>query len=161
MNPKPSNFHDSDRMSQVSPFQIYNTLSLGIEGTPMPAFYSLPEIEKWDLAFYVSSLRHRGFETPKNETTAEIDLEKLASLSDEQLEELPALASLENKEAVIASLRTTSQKAKPNKFIQIALENVEKSFQEYKSGHHELAEDLALEAYLNGIEPIEPIIKQK
>ncbi len=35
---------------------VYRTLTLGMAGTPMPSFASLPEKDRWDLAAYVRSL---------------------------------------------------------------------------------------------------------
>jgi len=57
LDPKPSNFHDADRMKMRSIYGLYNTISLGVGGTPMRAFSELPESDRWALAFYVSGLR--------------------------------------------------------------------------------------------------------
>lgn len=57
LDPKPSNFHDADRMQMRSIYGLYNTISLGVGGTPMRAFSELPESDRWALAFYVSGLR--------------------------------------------------------------------------------------------------------
>lgn len=57
-NPMPRNFHDPEVIAALTPFRAYNTISLGIEGTPMPAFSALSEKERWDLAFYVFTLQN-------------------------------------------------------------------------------------------------------
>lgn len=57
-NPVPRNFHDPEVIAALTPFRAYNTISLGIEGTPMPAFSALSEKERWDLAFYVFTLQN-------------------------------------------------------------------------------------------------------
>ena len=42
MDPAPTNFHDTGRERQRSLFGLYNTITLGVEGTPMPSWQSLP-----------------------------------------------------------------------------------------------------------------------
>jgi high-affinity iron transporter len=46
-------------MSKMSPFQAYNTITLGVNGTAMIGFNTLTNKEVWDLAFYVKSLRFK------------------------------------------------------------------------------------------------------
>lgn len=55
--PPPSNFHDEARMSQRSLYGLYNTVTLGVKGTPMRAFAELPEADRWALAFFAAGLR--------------------------------------------------------------------------------------------------------
>jgi high-affinity iron transporter len=57
MEPAPSNFHDAGRMQQRSIYGLYNTITLGVGGTPMQAFSALSEADRWALAFYVAGLR--------------------------------------------------------------------------------------------------------
>ncbi|HEY0824552.1 MAG TPA: cytochrome c/FTR1 family iron permease, partial [Ramlibacter sp.] len=57
MDPAPSNFHDDARMQQRSIYGLYNTITLGVGGTPMRAFSELPEADRWALAFLAAGLR--------------------------------------------------------------------------------------------------------
>ena len=60
MNPKtplPANFTDPERMAGLSPFKGFNTASFGVEGTAMASFAALSEEQRWQVAFYVMSLR--------------------------------------------------------------------------------------------------------
>jgi high-affinity iron transporter len=57
MDPAPSNFHDAARMSQRSVYGLYNTISLGVAGTPMRGFNELSEADRWALAFFTADLR--------------------------------------------------------------------------------------------------------
>ncbi|HEV8646598.1 MAG TPA: c-type cytochrome, partial [Burkholderiales bacterium] len=52
--PRPTNFQDHARQFERSVYGLYNTVSLGVEGTSMPAFGNLRADERWALAFYVS-----------------------------------------------------------------------------------------------------------
>lgn len=57
MDPPASNFHDEARMRQRSPYGLYNTITLGVGGTPMRAFGELSDADRWALAFFVAGLR--------------------------------------------------------------------------------------------------------
>lgn len=57
MDPAPSNFHDAARMDQRSLYGLYNTISLGVNGTPMRGFNELSEADRWALAFFAADLR--------------------------------------------------------------------------------------------------------
>ncbi|OQW30875.1 MAG: cytochrome C [Nitrospira sp. SG-bin1] len=57
MEPAPRNFHDDARMRQRSLYGLYNTISLGVGGTPMRAYTDFSEADCWALAFFVGGLR--------------------------------------------------------------------------------------------------------
>ena len=60
MNPKtplPANFTDPERIGGLSPFKAFNTASFGIEGTAMASFAALSEEQRWQVAFYLFTLR--------------------------------------------------------------------------------------------------------
>ena len=57
MEPAPSNFHEQARMNVRSIYGLYNTITLGVGGTPMRAFAELSDADRWALAFFVSGLR--------------------------------------------------------------------------------------------------------
>src|SRR5690606_37209939 len=56
LEPPPSDFHDLARMAQRSAYGLYNTITLGVEGTSMPSFRQFSEADRWSLAFYVGSV---------------------------------------------------------------------------------------------------------
>jgi high-affinity iron transporter len=55
LEPKPSDFHDRDRMAQRSAYGLYNTITLGVDGTGMAAYRQLKEDERWALAFHAAN----------------------------------------------------------------------------------------------------------
>ena len=57
MEPPPSDFHDQARMNVRSVYGLYNTITLGVGGTPMRAFGELSEADRWALAFFASAMR--------------------------------------------------------------------------------------------------------
>lgn len=54
LDPAPSNFHDAGRMAQRSLYALYSTVTLGVQGTSMPAFERLSEHERWSVAAFVA-----------------------------------------------------------------------------------------------------------
>jgi high-affinity iron transporter len=56
MDPPPANFHDAQRMEKRDRYGLYNTITLGVSGTPMQPYGHLSEDERWGLAYYVASL---------------------------------------------------------------------------------------------------------
>ena len=66
LDPAPTNFREHERAAARSVYGLYNTISLGVEGTAMAAFTQLSDEQRWALAFYVSqfaapdSLRAQG-----------------------------------------------------------------------------------------------------
>jgi high-affinity iron transporter len=66
LNPQPSNFLDAQRMGELSPFQAFNTIRVGLPGTAMAAWPAFTDKDVWSLAFYLVSLRHQGALSSKN-----------------------------------------------------------------------------------------------
>ncbi len=156
LNPMPRNFHDKERMEFVSPFQAFNTVKLGIEGTSMVANPTLSESEIWDVAFYVISLRHENSLKKQNSS---IELVDISSKSDHELKQ--QLGDIEDKNAQISFVRTLNKDSKKDVafFIRKANSNLDDSLKFYNAKEFEKSERSALVAYLEGVEPIEKFIK--
>ncbi len=96
-------------MREISPFQAFNTIRLGVPGTAMAPFHSFSDREVWDLAFYIESLRHDTSGAALDETFINPStLKQIATSSDATLE-----SSLDEKDepkraALIAALRIHS-----------------------------------------------------
>ncbi|MFA7097517.1 MAG: cytochrome c, partial [Gammaproteobacteria bacterium] len=112
LEPPPNNFHDTERQFQRSLYGLYNTISLGVEGTAMVGFSQLSEEERWALAFYVGSFpftaeqREKGAELWQRQ--ADWDLKTLTTLTPNQIAArhgdngLSVLAYLRSQPAVLA-----------------------------------------------------------
>ena len=159
LKPRPANFLD-DHMKEISPFQAFNKIRIGVPGTGMTAYSAYSDKEVWDLAFYVVSLRHKKvgdlLELSKENTDQHM-LQLVATSSDQKLnEELKD----KNKVALIASLRSNSNDDEGGgNSLAIARTQLDGAAQDYKNGDSESAKTKALKAYLEGIEPIEPRLK--
>lgn len=166
LDPAPTNFHDKELMLQVSPFQAYNTIKLGVNGTSMRAFTELSEDEMWELAFYIKGLR---FEDEEIDTTAlrthfenafsEIALKDVATHSDEDLLEMldSKTTTPEIHLQALRLLRPTGSESINS--LSVAIENLNSALKNYSNGNKSLARTNALTAYLEGIEPIEARLK--
>lgn len=166
LDPAPTNFHDKELMLQVSPFQAYNTIKLGVNGTSMRAFTELSEDEMWELAFYIKGLR---FEDEDIDTTAlrthfedafnEIALKDVATHSDEDLLEMldSKTTTPEIHLQALRLLRPTGLETINS--LAVAVENLNSALKNYSNGNKSLARTNALTAYLEGIEPIEARLK--
>src|SRR5262245_3314091 len=51
LDPPPANFHEAERMDLFTPLKGFNSIRLGIPGTPMASFPNLTDQEIWDLSF--------------------------------------------------------------------------------------------------------------
>ncbi len=157
LDPKPANFLDA-KNDLISPFQYFNAVRLGVPGTAMAAFESISEKETWDLAFYLSSIRH----TEKVNTaisTHPWTLEQVASLSDHEL--LNSSEKPSEKTALALSLARTFEVSEGSQTTLLSLteQNLEASIEAFKNKNFELAKSKAIAAYLDGIEPLEPKLR--
>ena len=88
MHPKPIRFTDPEKMARLSPAQVHDTIAYGVTGTPMPSFESVvPPEDRWDLAFYVFTLRPEAA-APGALPARVLPLRELAVMSDGQLEDM-------------------------------------------------------------------------
>lgn len=158
LDPKPANFLD-DHMREVSPFQAFNTIRLGVPGTGMPPFRTLSDKEAWDVAFYVVSLRY-GQVAKKSRELDSHTLKDVATLSDDKLGDSLTLRDTKERTQVIASLRSHSDDDDSGGgSLTIACDQLDEAMKDYEAGQVDTAKTKALKAYLEGIEPVEPRLK--
>ena len=115
-NPAPANFTDAEFMVGLSPFKAFNAVSFGVENTAMASFAALSEEQRWQVAFYVLSLR---FSPESAQAGAALfqsknvpgELKTVASLatnSDEQLlKKLKAHTEQKSRDALTSPLNPT------------------------------------------------------
>lgn len=166
MDPAPANFHDNERMSAISAFHNYNTVRLGVPGTGMAAFTQFSDKEVWDLSFYLMAMRHlealKGMTPNALVSTDNISLVDLASLSDVELKAKMAEGDEQNKNIALALLRTKNGNSSGGDYIGKAKSYLMEALSAFKTNSKQSRDDakrLAIQAYLEGIEPIEPLIK--
>ncbi len=166
LDPPPTNFQDSTLASKLSPLQAYNSLRLGIEGTAMRAFHEISDQEAWDVAFYINALSYENSVSPSENETIQQALKDTVSLK--------ALTTSPNKEWIsflqekdldiaegMSVLRSLDGSVFGNQKhpLQKAITLLDQVYKAYEAGETNEANALALNAYLNGVEPMEPQIK--
>ncbi|NIP38219.1 MAG: hypothetical protein GWO07_12185 [Candidatus Dadabacteria bacterium] len=164
--PLPANFAEGDLIEGLSAFKVYNTVSFGIKGTGMPSFPKLSEEEKWNIAFYVLSMRYKdGSQILASAINIPEDLndhKTLATISDDDIRgSLSSKAFNENQiNNIIARVRTNSDlynlaNNSDNEPLLLAGALLKESLNLYEKGDKQLAYSKAIDAYLEGFEKVE------
>lgn len=171
LKPPPINFADADRAARRSPLALYQAISQGIQGTAMTGFTQLSDADRWALAFYVGGLAYPEEMRAKGETlwhaneVARRRIPTLESLTQTSEADLAAsLGEVQQAKAIIAYLRSQPRAvtahvadAKSDPFA-LARQRVADSVQAFAAGDATQAKALALSAYLDGVEPVEPTL---
>ena len=157
MTPAPSNFRDVKRQSARSVFGLFNTITLGVNGTAMPAFTDLSDEERWRLAFYVSQFaasdaqRARGARAwQRGEGRAPFNsLATVVSMTAAEARQRGG-----ETEDILAFLRAEPGQVEPSARSPIAfsIATLGRSLGAYGAGNAEEAYQLAVTAYLEGFE---------
>jgi high-affinity iron transporter len=169
MDPAPIAFADLDRARERSVFSLYQTTTRGVEGTAMPSFAALSEEDRWAVAFYVSTLsytdkdRQRGAELWSSDKTLSGTVTDISALT--QLSEAALAKRVEatDARAVLAHLRSHPEVfngAKADGLV-LAKAKLGESLASLEKGDKAAASRLAISAYLDGFEPIEPALAAK
>jgi high-affinity iron transporter len=168
LDPPPIAFADRDRARQRSPFALYQVINQGLDGTAMQSFAAMPEDEKWALAFaasrfaYPESLARAGKRIWDHDAAARRavpDLNALSALSEADLARKigadkagPVIAYLRANPAAVAAKAST---------LGVARSRLDESLAAYRAGKGDEAKRLALAAYLDGFEPVEPMLSAR
>jgi len=153
----PANFHNKLRMNTISAFHCYNAIRLGIPGTGMLGFDHLDDKEIWDLAFYIMSIPYAADNTSNKSFETNITLEEISSLNNNQIKEKYHIPLDDN--TLISQLRSANREYSFLDYLNIAKRTLGEVLPYYLHAEYENAKKLAIQSYLQGIEPIEPIIK--
>lgn len=166
LDPKPIAFNDSERAGSRSLMALYQVVTQGVEGTSMASFASLSDEDRWALAFYVGTLSHDNTMRSKGEQVWKTDAEVKRRFPDlaavTTTTELAASESMpaETARDVTAYLRSHPGVVEAGKPTGLALarQRLKESLAAFHAGDRANATKLGLSAYLDGFEPIEPIV---
>ncbi|MBK5010858.1 c-type cytochrome [Pseudomonas sp. S60] len=151
LEPAPADLRNTERLDQLSLFDLYNTLALGIDGTEMPSFADqLDDRQRWDVAAYIASFT-------ANPQAAKGD--KAWNLADLARQTPAEVAANEGAAAVQAFRAQRAQppqvKRGPAQLLEYTATTLDKSLAAYRAGDHDQAYDLSVAAYLEGFELVE------
>lgn len=144
LNPPPASFREGPRIEGLTPFRVFNATLYGVKGTAMPPFPAIDEQDRWAIAFYVLSIRHTC-----TGTAPRASLEELANTSDAELG------------GDAACLRTKLPAVDEGAQLLLAKSSIEKAISLAKSGDTDGARRAILDAYLSGVEPVEPLLRSR
>ena len=166
LDPPPIAFADQERARKRSVFGLYQVISQGLEDTAMQSFASLPDEDRWALAFHAGSLAWKQAEEGRRiwQSDASVralvpNMAALVALTPAALERRigkdkadPVIAFLRaNPDALVADQSGTHSLA-------LARSKLRESLNAYVGGNREQAGELALSAYLDGFEPVEAVL---
>ena len=166
LNPRPIALADRDRAAQRSLFALYQIIGGGVKGTAMPSFRAVSDDDRWALAFFVGTLaysddvRAAGAKIWQANAEARQAITGLDALT--QTSECALAARLGDEKAaeVIAFLRSNPQALASARAgsTSIAKAKLSESLAALERGDRAAATKLALSAYLDGFEPVEPAL---
>lgn len=169
LDPKPVAFSDLERARQRSTFGLYQVIGQGLDGTAMPSFASLPNQDRWALAFYVGRFAFTDAEAKAGEQLWKTDPKVRARFPDLQsLTQTPPSALVAEfgdakARQIVAYLRRHPEAVvvKGPGTLTIARAKLFQSLARYEAGDTKAAQELALAAYLDGFEPVEPALSAR
>ncbi len=174
LDPPPMDFTDAVRARQRSVFALQQVIEQGLAGTGMASYAHLPESDRWALAFYVGQIafppagaaRGEALWRQRADVRAAIpDLTALvqvlpggvAGLDQAQADDLAAY--LRRNPGVVAAAGAGAGGATDNaKTIALGRTRLQEGMAAYAAGDTATARDRFLSAYLDGFEPVEPVL---
>ena len=134
--------------------QAYNVAKLGLEGTAMRSFNELSEAELWDVSFYIMSLSHPADQKKLSILPQGINLDSVSKWTDQQLQN--GLAAARSQINISQIRHYEPERALP---LEVASTNLNASLQAFLNNDKKTAQQLALSAYLEGVELVENTLK--
>jgi high-affinity iron transporter len=159
LEPPPIDFRDRQRADRRSLHGLYNTITLGVDGTGMASFADLADEDRWALAFFVGSLA-------ADEPTLARGQRAWESSGGLQLEDavVRSPAELAASQPSGAAMAAWARRHPDLLFaglpapLTLARQRIEQSAATYARGDQERALSLAVAAYLEGFEMAEPAL---
>lgn len=169
LDPEPVNFTDLSRARERSVFALYQVISQGLDGTSMRSFADLPDDDRWALAFvagqfaFPESSKAQGEQFWRDDARLRSAITGMDALTTMTPAALSALVREPTAVATVSFLRrnpaavTVSQSG----ILKLARDRLRESGEAYRKGDRTTASRLAVSAYLDGFEPVEPQLAAK
>ncbi|MDP1908941.1 MAG: FTR1 family protein, partial [Hyphomicrobium sp.] len=166
LDPAPIAFTDAERARERSLFALYQVVGQGIDGTAMPSFSSLPADDRWALAFHSGTFAFDQSASGERLWNSDPSLRKrfpnLAALTSVTPAALARDIGQEKADALIAFLRSNPAALLNSEgALQFTRQKLGEALTAYRAGDRRHAEELALSAYLDGFEPVEPLLNSR
>lgn len=166
LEPAPIAFTDAQRADARSLSALYQVITQGVEGTSMVSYDSLSEEDRWALAFFSGTLSYDPQLTAQGQQQWQQDAQLRSHFSEMSALTTATPASLQkvlpqaDGRATLAYLRQHPQAINVDKPTGTALSRLrlQESLAALHSGNSTEAMRLGLSAYLDGFEPLEPVV---
>lgn len=163
LSPRPVDFTNQARADQRSALSLYEVISQGVPGTPMASFAGeLSSADSWSLAYYVGSLAYTqdataGAAAWEKDANARAEIANLNDLSRARVGQLAQTLGALRARQIVGYLRVHPDKLQQSlSGIALARGRMSASLAAYQAGAPREAARLALSAYLDEVEPVEP-----
>jgi len=167
-DPAPIDFTDEARARERSIFALYQVIEQGLEGTTMGSYAHLPADDRWALSFHIgqyaypADLVEPGRQLWEGSDEVRALLPDLATLIHMTPATLAAEVGEDEARALTAYLRrhpeVVQSVQEPAGLLALARERLVQGADAYAAGNQREARDLVLSAYLDGFEPMEPLL---
>ncbi|MBA4793429.1 MAG: FTR1 family protein [Phenylobacterium sp.] len=169
LDPPPIAFTDVARANERSLFGLYQVIGQGLDGTAMPSFAHLSSDDRWALAYYVGTFAYSREAERAGEQAWRAGSQLHAVVPDLQVltQTTPAALAARVGEPqatqIMAYLRRHPEAVAPKSDggLDVARRKLAESLNAYEAGDRKRAEELALSAYLDGFEPVEPLLRAR
>jgi high-affinity iron transporter len=159
LDPAPVNFLDETRARERSLFALYQVIAQGLEGTAMVSYASLPDEDRWALAFHVGGLAYPvASGQPVADEHRPGDLRQLVQSIPSAL---AAQVGEDRARDITAAARHRPPAAPTNVSGEqwtIVRARLSDAIAAHRRGDRSAARAAALSAYLDGFEPLEPLL---
>ncbi|WP_068873932.1 MULTISPECIES: cytochrome c/FTR1 family iron permease [unclassified Phenylobacterium] len=169
LEPPPIAFTDVARAKERSLFGLYQVIGQGLDGTAMASFAHLPSEDRWALAYHVGSLAYSREAERGGEQAWRAGPKMRGVVPDLQVLTQTTPAALATRVGepqatqLMAYLRRHPEAVatKSAGGLDVARRKLAQSLAAYQAGDRKQAEELALSAYLDGFEPVEPLLRAR
>jgi high-affinity iron transporter len=169
LSPPPIALDEYGRARERSVFSLQQIITHGVSGTSMPSFAQLSDEDRWALAYFASTLsyseadRQAGAKLWSDKPDLRAAVPTLAALSQTSEAALARTVGENAARPMVAYLRSAPQTlgASSTDTLAIAKDRLKQSVAALDDGNRSLASQLALSAYLDGFEPVEPALAAK
>lgn len=169
LDPPPIAFTDVARANERSLFGLYQVIGQGLDGTAMPSFAHLSSDDRWALAYYVGTFAYSreaeraGEQAWRAGSRLQAVVPDLQVLTQTTPAALAARVGEPQATQIMAYLRRHPEAVAPKSDggLDVARRKLAESLNAYEAGDRKRAEELALSAYLDGFEPVEPLLRAR
>ncbi len=161
----PIAFTDAGRARQRGVFGLYQVITQGLDGTAMPSFGGLSPDDRWALAFYAGRFAFPDAAADEGERLWKQDaalrrlIPDLKTLTGTTPAALAGKIGQDKADALMAYLRRHPDAVvQQDSALSVVRSRLSESVDAVRIGDRRRAGELALSAYLDGFEPIEPAL---